>query len=99
SRLGRGLLRGLGAVEENLGDADRRQELAMAALAARILAAALLEGDDLAAAPLCHDFGRDQRAVDERRTDGDLVSVAPGQHMADLDDVADFAGDIPDLQY
>ena len=51
-RRGFGLRLGLPALGEDLGDADHRELLAMAALAARVLAAALLEGDDRLAAAL-----------------------------------------------
>src|SRR5690606_34869870 len=47
-----GLLGRLGAIEQNLGDANRGQQLAMSALAARILAATLLERNDLRSATL-----------------------------------------------
>jgi hypothetical protein len=51
---------------------DRRdlqlgEGLAMAALAMRVLAALLLEGDDLLALALFEDLGRDRGAGDERR--------------------------------
>ena len=45
-------LGGLGAVGQDLGDPDQGEFLAVAALAARILAPALLERDDLRAAAL-----------------------------------------------
>src|SRR6185437_48764 len=45
----RRLLRRLGAAGQDLGDADQRKLVPVAALAARILAPALLEGDHLAA--------------------------------------------------
>ena len=57
---------GLGPVGQDLGDPDQREFLPVAALAARILAAALLEGDDLRAAALIQHFGRDRCARDGR---------------------------------
>src|SRR5205823_6444861 len=55
-RRGFGLRPGLSALGEDLGNADHRELLAMAALAARILAPALLERDDLFAAALLDDL-------------------------------------------
>jgi hypothetical protein len=97
-RLGGGLLGRLGAVEQDLGDAHRGQKLPVAALAARILAAALLEGDDLGATALFHDFDGNRCAVDKRGADRHLLAFAAGQHFAELHDLADFAGDPVDLQ-
>src|SRR5690606_9603822 len=94
-----GLLRRLLAARQDFRDAHRGEQLAMAALAARILPAALLEGDDLRAAPLLDDFRRHQRALDEGSAESHVVTISEGQHMADLDDVAGLAGEISNLQY
>src|SRR5271168_2857027 len=48
-------------------DADLGERLAVAALPVRVLAALLLEGDDLLALALLDDLGRDRSAFDERR--------------------------------
>src|SRR5690606_14136476 len=85
---GLGLLRRLGAAGQDLGDAHRGQELAMAALAARVLTAALLEGDDLRAAALLDDLGGDRGAVDKRRADGEIGAVANSEHLVELDRAA-----------
>jgi hypothetical protein len=66
-RLGGG--RRLGAVGQDFHDLDDRQILLVAALAARILAPPLLEGNHLGAARLLDDFADDARARDERRAD------------------------------
>src|SRR5690606_40591218 len=73
--------------------------LAMADLAARILAAALLERDDGAGLALIHDFGGHGGAFHERRADDDIVTLAMRQNLADLDDVADLARNLLDLQH
>ena len=43
-------------------------------------------------------FGVEPRA-DEGRADHDIVTLAMRQHIADFHDVADFAGDLLDLQH
>ena len=70
----------------------------MADLAARILAAALLESDDRAVLALLDDFGGDQSAIDERRAERDILALAMREHVADLDDIADIGFDFFDLQ-
>src|SRR5262245_54903269 len=52
---------------DDLLDAHRRLLLAVAALAARILAAAFLEGDHLRRAALLDDLGGDLGTTDDRR--------------------------------
>src|SRR3954470_3676924 len=54
------------AVERKAADAHHREVLTVAALAARILAAALLEGDNLRAARLLDHLARDDGAGDAR---------------------------------
>src|SRR5712692_5173573 len=66
------------AVGQDLGHAQQGEFLPVAALAARILAASLLEGDDLRPAPLLQDLGGDRGAGNRRRAERDVV---------DLDDV------------
>src|SRR5919112_282905 len=55
------------ALAEDLGDPHHGVVLAMPALAARILTAALLEGDDLLAAGVLHHLACHGEALDERR--------------------------------
>ena len=87
----------LGAFGQDFRDADQHEVLPVAALAPRILAAALLEGDDLGAADMVEDLGRDARARDHRRAD--LRRVA-AQHddVAELHDGARLALDALDLE-
>src|SRR4051812_35133163 len=54
----------LGAFGQDFRNADQDEILPVAALAPRILAAALLEGDHLAAANVIENLGRDARARD-----------------------------------
>src|SRR6185369_8586541 len=76
-RLGLGLalgprrrfLRRLGAAGEDLGDADHREFVPRTALAARILAPALLEGDHLVAAGVLEHLAGNGGARNGRRTD------------------------------
>jgi hypothetical protein len=70
----------------------------MTALAARILAPALLESDDLGTAPLVKHFGRDGGAGDGRRTEHDAVA-ADDEHFAEFDDLTGFALDLVDLEH
>src|SRR5438477_625574 len=84
------LLRQLGATQQDLGDPDGGQQLAVADPAARILAAALLESDDGAVLALFDDFRRDHGAIDERRAESHVLALAMREHLADLDDFADL---------
>src|SRR5580704_14363803 len=77
-------LRGLFALGQDLGDAHQGEFLAMAALAPRILAAALLEGDDLRAAHMVEHLGPDRRARDRGGAERGLLA-ADHQHLAELD--------------
>ena len=92
-------LRGLLAVGQDLGDAQDREVLAVAVLAAVVVAALLLEDQHLVALALGDDGGADAGAADERRADGDLVAVAEHQHLAELDDLAGVAGQALDLDH
>ena len=81
--LGLGLLRRLrlrtlgrlGAVGQDFRNPDQREFLAVTPAAARILAAALLEGDDLRAAGLLDDLASDRSASDEGRADRGRVAI------------------------
>src|SRR5947199_60104 len=88
----------VGAERHVLGDPHCGQKVAMADLAARILAAALLESDDRAVLALLDDFGGDQSAIDERRAERDILALAMRENVADLDDIADIGFDFFDLQ-
>ena len=57
----------------------------MALLAAGILAAALLESDELGAARLLHEFCGDLGARDDRRTNFDIRTRADEEDLAELD--------------
>src|SRR3954469_22340261 len=54
---------------QDLGDAHDREILTMAALALRVLASALLEGDHLRAPGLLDDLARDRDPRDRRRAE------------------------------
>src|SRR6516164_1349876 len=75
------------ALGQNLGDPHQREFLAMTALAPRILAAALLEGDDLVAAHVIEDLGRNRCACNGRRADHRALA-ADREDLAELDDSA-----------
>src|SRR5438552_16405918 len=69
----------------DLLDANLDQILTMAVLPLRVIfAMLLLENNDLVAAGLAHDRGRDRGAVNRRRTDLRLVA-ADHQHLAEGD--------------
>src|SRR6185295_19338598 len=88
-------LRRLLAVGQNLGDAQRRQLLAMTLLAAIVLPPLFLEDDDLLAARLLDHLGSDRRAGD--RGGAGLGAVAAKQdHLGKLDDIAGLARDLLD---
>src|SRR5690606_21440138 len=69
---------------DDAGDANLDQVLTVAALAAGILAAALLEGDDLRAAGMLDQLGNDLGAGYERRPDLGAVA-ADHQDLGELD--------------
>src|SRR5215813_7958442 len=94
-----GLLGGLGAVGQDLGDAQDREVLAVAILAAVVVPAVLLEDQHLVALALGDDGGADAGAAYERGADGDLVAVAEHQDLAELDDLAGSAGQALDLDH
>src|ERR1700736_6639161 len=90
--------RRLGVVGEDLGDAKHRDLVAIAALAARILAAALLERDHLRTALVVEHFGSHARAgnrggAKQRRF------AADQEHFAQLHDRSDIAGDLAYLEH
>src|ERR1700733_9064639 len=70
----------------------------MADLTARILTPALLERDDLAAAPLFQHLGRNCCACNNRCTKLHAVA-ADDEHLAELDDFTGFALDLVDLEH
>src|SRR5262249_53575519 len=71
---------------------DHRKLMAIAALAARILAPALLEGDHFVTARMLEHLASNGRACNGRRAK--LWCVASNQqHLAELDDLARLAGD------
>src|SRR6185436_16076764 len=76
-------LAGLGAARQDFRDPDQDVILPVAAFPPRVLAPALLEGDDLRTAAVLDDLGRDAGARDGRRADFRLVAA---QH----DDFADL---------
>src|SRR5437763_16428808 len=67
----------------------------MAALAARVLAAALLEGDDRLAAALLDQFAGHRGARYRRAPDRDGLA-ADQEHFAELDRVAGFSRNLVD---
>ena len=72
---------------EDLCDADHGEFLPVTVLATRILPAALLENDDLAAALLPDDLAEHRSAGDERSTDLRLIA-AEHQHVGKRDALA-----------
>src|SRR4029078_7889083 len=75
-----------------------RNLVAIAALAARILAAALLECDDLGAALVLQHFARARSAADRGRAQHRLLA-ANQQDFAKLHDRTDLAGDLAYLEH
>src|SRR6478752_7602773 len=78
-------LLGLFAGTEDVGDPNHSVILAVPALAARILAAALLEGNDLRAAGVLHHLAQHGCARDERRPDFGAVVVGDHQNLVERD--------------
>jgi hypothetical protein len=70
----------------------------VAAGAARILAAALLERDNRACTALLDHFGGDDGAIDERRAERRIFTFADCKHLGKFNDVTGVAGDLFDLQ-
>src|SRR5215472_9217014 len=85
-------------VGEDFGHADEREFLPVAAFPARILPAALLEGDDLRPASLLEDFGGDRGAGNGWLAQADAVA-AHHQDLAELYDLAGRALDLVDLDH
>src|SRR5690348_6944983 len=77
---------------DDLFDLDHRQVLAIAVLATRVLAAPLLEDDQVRPARLLDDRGHDLGAGHGRRTD----LLADHQHVVELDLVASRTGETLD---
>src|SRR5262245_53249040 len=69
----------------------------VAAPAPRVLAAALLERDDLVATPMLQHLGGDGRAGHRGEAEGRAVT-AHHQHLAELDDLTGLALDLFDLE-
>src|SRR5918993_5873809 len=88
--LGRSLL-GLFATGEDLGDPHNGIVLAMPALAARILATALLEGNDLLAAGVFHHFACHGHALDEGGADLGAAVVGDHENLVERDGGARLA--------
>src|SRR5258705_13910178 len=84
-------------VGQDLGDPQHRDLVAIAALAARILAAALLERDDLGAALVLQHFGRDRSARDRGRAQHRLFA-AEQKKFAKLHDRTDPPRDLSYLE-
>ena len=81
-------LRTLGGVGEDAGDAHDRQILTMAVLAAIVLAALLLEDDDLVATRLLEHLGGDERASDAGLAEGRDGAVVKRENVGEIDVVA-----------
>src|SRR5215467_7522105 len=79
------------------GDLHLGEGLAVTALAMRILATLLLEGDDLLALALGENFADHRRAGNQRRTVLRLVA-AQHQDFLDLEGGTDVAGNLLDDQ-
>src|SRR3984893_1226522 len=60
-------------IGEDLGHPHERELLPVPALSARVLPAALLEGNDLRPTPLLQNFGSDASAGDSWRAEHDIV--------------------------
>src|SRR6202022_520195 len=86
------------AVGEDLGDAKHRDLVAIATLAARILAAPLLERDHLGAALVLQHFGCNGSARDRRCAEHRRIS-AEQENFAKLHDRADIAVDLANLEH
>src|SRR6202042_1864163 len=80
------------------GDAQHRDLVAIAALAARILAAALLERNHFGAALVLQHFGRNRGARNRGRTEHRRIA-ADQQNFAKLHDRPDIAGDLAYLEH
>src|SRR3984957_7173924 len=84
-------------VGQDLGDAKHRDLVAIAALAAGILAAALLERDDFGSALVLQHFARNGRTSHRRGAEHRRLA-ANQQNFAKLHDRADVAGDLAYLE-
>src|SRR4030095_15926480 len=73
---------------DDLLDAHDRLELAMAVLAPRVLAAALLEHDHLLTLALREHRALDRGAGERRRADAGAARTADQQHVLELDAAA-----------
>src|ERR1700760_952464 len=90
--------RRLGVVGEDLGDAKQRELVAIAALAARVLAAALLERDHLRPPLVVQHFRCNRGTCDGGHSQRRRVA-AEHQHFTKLHDRSDIAGDLANLEH
>src|SRR5882757_9110582 len=88
----------LGVVGQNLGDSQHRDLVAIAALAARVLAATLLERDDLRPTLVLQHLGRHGSAGHGGRAERRRIA-AEHQYFAKLHDRTDFAFDLAYLEH
>src|SRR5258708_6553440 len=86
------------AVGEDLGDAKHRDLVAIAALAARILAATLLERDHLGSTLVLQHFGCNGSARHRGRAEHWRIS-AEQENFTKLHDRADIAVDLANLEH
>ena len=70
----------------------------MALLAARVLAATLLEIDQLGAAALLEDFGGDAGACDRRLAERDVAVATQHQHFGELEQRARLGIELLDFE-
>src|SRR5262249_26951020 len=80
----------------DLGDANEREIVAIAAPPARILAAALLEHDHLVAALVRDHLGGDERAGDRRLAEGGFI--AADDHHREGDDLAGLGPELAEAE-
>src|ERR1700756_2860037 len=90
--------RRLGVVGEDFGDGKHRDLVAITALAARVLAAALLERDHLRTPLVLQYFGRNGSTCHGGRSQRRRVT-AEHEHFTQLHDRADVAGDLANLEH
>ena len=76
-------------IEQDVGDAQPRQRLAMAGLAPIANLGLVAENDDLLAADVLDDFGAHDRAFDAGRANARLIAIAGHQeHPAEIEALA-----------
>src|SRR3569833_321667 len=86
------------AVGQDLGDADHGDLVTVTTLALRILAAALLEGNNLRAALVVEHFRRDRCTRNEGNTEH-RRDTTDHQNFTTLHDRADITGDLANLKH